>query len=264
MVSTASMSIYEKILIVDDEPHILHALVKSLRLRGYKAFGIGSGEEALNLLRTDNFSLMVLDLNLPGMDGTTVMQRAKEIQPNLLIIIMTGYASVDTAIAAVKNHAVDYLRKPVKTQLLSDTITKILAENRQRLNKEKLADAVVNFIGAQGILPNAEDTKDRLYLPPVSLDLTNHCIFIDNFAGRIDLSSGETKVLECLMKHPNQALSSKYIAQKVTGTNLNSMDANKIIRPYISRLRRKVPYLNRDPRILDTVHGIGYIFRPRA
>jgi len=203
-------------------------------------------------------------MHLPGMDGTAVMQHAKEIQPNLLVIVLTGYASVDTAIAAVKHQAADYLRKPVRTQLLSDTIQRILSENAARLHKEKIANAIIDYMGiADGISP-FQNSKNKLYLPPVSLDLVNRYIVIDNFANRISLSPGEAKVLECLMRHPNETLTSKYIAEHVMEAKFDGIDANKIVRPYISRLRKKAPYLNEYPKILDTVHGIGYIFRPRA
>lgn len=257
-------SAYYKLLIVDDEPHILHALVKSLTLRGYQVTGVGSGEEALELLRTSQYALMVLDMNMPGMDGVTTMRLAKSLQPNLLIIILTGYASVETAIAAVKNHAVDYLRKPVPTQLLSDAIKQVLAENEDRLRKEKLADAIADYMGAPGNASTNTGTNSMLYLPPVTLDLINRCIVLDNSEEKINLSTGETKVMECLMRHPNQSLTNKYIAQQIMKSDLDVHEATKVVRPYISRLRGKAPYLNEPPRILDTVHGIGYVFKPRA
>jgi len=264
MTATVQVNVRHKLLIVDDEPHILHALVKSLTLRGYHVTGARSGEEALEFLRTGQYELMVLDMNMPGMDGVTAMNLAKIIQPNLLIIILTGYASVETAIAAVKSHAIDYLRKPVSTRLLSDTIKRILAENAERLRKEKIADAIVDYIGAQGGSFALTGTNHMLYLPPVTLDLINRCLFIDNSKECINLSTGETKVMECLMQHANQPLTNKYIAQQIMKTELDGTEATKIVRPYISRLRRKVPTLNESPRILETIHGIGYVFNPRT
>lgn len=259
--SSSIVDINAKLLIVDDEPHILHALVKSLNMRGYQVTGATSGEEALKFLQAENFSLMVLDISMPGIGGITTMQQARDIQPNLLIIVLTGYANVESAIAAVKNHAVDYLRKPVKTQLLSDTIHKILSENAEKLRKETIADAVVNLVTGHTLTSLETQSSNQLHVPPITLNIIQRQITIDGYLDPISLSAGEVKILAYLMAHPNTVISNKSIAESMAETSFDEIDARKIVRPYISRLRRKVPYLNEKPRILDTVRGAGYIFR---
>lgn len=122
-----------RLLIVDDEPQIRSALVRALNLMGYQAEGAGSGYEALNLLADQAYDLMLLDLHLPGIDGITVMKRARLVHPNLMIVILTGRPSVESAVAAVKLRAADYLIKPVSVNEIVAAIRQTLQERTRQL-----------------------------------------------------------------------------------------------------------------------------------
>ncbi len=115
-----------RILVVDDEPHVRMALRRSLIACGYEVDDAASGPEALEMLSRRRYSLIVVDVRMPGMDGVEVMRRAREAQPDLQIIVLTGYASLESAIAAVRCRAADYLIKPVSLHQVVNVVARVL------------------------------------------------------------------------------------------------------------------------------------------
>lgn len=101
------------ILIVDDEQEFLELMQNRLHKRGFSVITAGTGEAALESVRRENFDAMVLDVKMPGIDGLEVLRRAKQIRPELPVILLTGHASTEAAIMGVESGAVDYLLKPV-------------------------------------------------------------------------------------------------------------------------------------------------------
>lgn len=100
------------ILLVDDEASILDSLGEGLRQAGYAVTEAASGEEAVSKLRSQRFDLVVTDLMMPGISGIELLKEAKNIQPKISVIILTGYGDMNSAIAALRLGADDYLLKP--------------------------------------------------------------------------------------------------------------------------------------------------------
>jgi len=100
------------ILIVDDEEGLQASLVTAFTMEGYRAAGAGSGEAALKLLNQDAFDILLTDLVMPGMDGIALMEQAIRRSPDLVVILMTGGATVESAVRALKGGAYDYILKP--------------------------------------------------------------------------------------------------------------------------------------------------------
>src|SRR3990172_4155600 len=117
-----------RVLVVDDELHLRLSLAEILRRRGHQVEEAGSGDEALNLVQSAPFDLMLLDMVMPGMSGVEVMRRARQLQPELLIIVLTAHASVENAIAAVKADVADYMLKPCNIDDLVVTVSRTLQE----------------------------------------------------------------------------------------------------------------------------------------
>jgi two-component system response regulator AtoC len=115
-----------RILVVDDEPAVRDSMSEWLREDGYEVSVAASGPEALELVKKQNSNIMLLDLKMPGMDGIETLKRAKEISPDTEIIMVTAYATVDTAVEAMKQGAYDYLVKPVEPEELDLQIKKIV------------------------------------------------------------------------------------------------------------------------------------------
>ncbi|MFQ5652840.1 MAG: sigma-54-dependent transcriptional regulator [bacterium] len=111
-----------KLLIIDDEKTIRDTLSEVLSEEGYLCEIAGDGEQAVKKISRESFDLVISDLRLPGIDGLEVLEKTLELSPQTLVVIITAYASVDTAVAALKKGASDYLVKPL---ILDDVIFKI-------------------------------------------------------------------------------------------------------------------------------------------
>ena len=116
-----------RILVVDDEPSMRDSLRDWLMEDGYEVGIAGSGEEALDMAREREWDVVLLDLKMPGMDGLETLRRLKEVLPEGEMLMMTAYASVDTAVTALKEGAFDYLVKPFDPDEVEVQIKKILA-----------------------------------------------------------------------------------------------------------------------------------------
>ncbi len=117
-----------RILIVDDEEIVRESLSAWLEKDGYTLATAPDGETALARIRKERWSLLLVDLKMPGIDGLQVLEEARNVQPDAVAVIMTAYATVDTAVAAMKIGAYDYLVKPFDPEELSLMIQKIVAQ----------------------------------------------------------------------------------------------------------------------------------------
>lgn len=113
-----------RVLIVDDEVRLVEAFKEKLTEDGMKVFTAFCADEALSVFKNESIDIAVLDIRLPDMDGVKLLLKLKQMEPTLEVIILTGYASVDTAIRSMKLGAYDYLTKPCKMSELSNIISK--------------------------------------------------------------------------------------------------------------------------------------------
>ncbi|MGC2061645.1 MAG: response regulator [Thermodesulfovibrionales bacterium] len=112
------------VLIVDDERDFVHTLLKRLKRRGLECEGVFSGEEAIEIVKSRKFNIVLLDMKLPGIDGNSTLVEIKKIQPQTEVIILTGHASANDGIVGMKNGAMDYLMKPVEFESLFEMLIK--------------------------------------------------------------------------------------------------------------------------------------------
>ncbi|MFO8058082.1 MAG: diguanylate cyclase [bacterium] len=115
-----------KILIVDDDQFYQEFCTEILSGEGYLVRSTYTGEEALEILRNENFHVVLVDLVMPGMHGMEVLEKAKQINPVIDVIIMTGHASVDSAVKCLKSGAGDYLTKPLNPEELKLTVKRTI------------------------------------------------------------------------------------------------------------------------------------------
>jgi DNA-binding NtrC family response regulator len=118
------------ILVVDDEPVVQDAVRWLLRAQGYDVDTAGNGEEALSRIAQHEFDVVVSDIKMPGLNGLDVLERSRALKPNLSVILMTGYASLETAIEALRLGAADYLRKPFELDDLTVSVERALRAHR--------------------------------------------------------------------------------------------------------------------------------------
>jgi DNA-binding NtrC family response regulator len=104
------------LLLVDDDPYILEGIGESLESNGYKVTRASSGEAAVDLLGASHFDLVITDLVMESTDGIQVLKKAKELNSDIQVIILTGFGDVDSAIEALRSQADDFLLKPCESQ----------------------------------------------------------------------------------------------------------------------------------------------------
>jgi len=125
-----------RILVVDDEPIMRDSLSDWLREDGYEVGTAENGPRALEMAKSEQWDVLLVDLKMPGMDGIEVMQEVKKINKDTPVIIITAYATVDTAVKAMKEGAYDYIVKPFNPEEIGLTIRNIIAH--QNLVKENI------------------------------------------------------------------------------------------------------------------------------
>jgi DNA-binding response OmpR family regulator len=276
-----------RLLIVDDEARLRTALRELLKLRGYHVGEAGSGPEALELLRHTSYDLMVLDMNMPKMDGVEAMRRARQVQPDLLIVVLTAHASLDSAIAAVRASAADYLLKPFEIEDLDAVISKALQERAQQMQRQKLLNVIgsaLDELRESAEAPQPPEAvplelappealelspKRVLHCAPLILDLQKRTVLVEEDPPRtVELTESEASMLATLMQHPDQVLPYVQLAQAAVnsesddGYALDEWDAKSIVRPCIHRLRRKIETAPEQPSLICTVRGRGYFYSP--
>lgn len=256
-----------RLLIVDDEP-IRMVLARAFTLLGYETTQASNGHEALAQLKHTPHHLMLLDLHMPGPDGLEVLRRAREIQPGLSVVVLTGHPTLESAIDALRADVVDYLQKPAGLDQVIDAVTQALQKRAARQHKEQLAGIV---LGSPHLLKTADDGSEHqpaghplsVNVPPLTLDFARREVEIDAPTPRtVSLSRGETAVLASLLSQPGEALSCVRLVSLAWGYQVDSDEAESIIRPYISRLRHKLEENPKQPRFLHTVRGHGYRLWP--
>ena len=134
------------ILVIDDEAIIRDNLERILTEEDYQVTTASCGRDALAMLTDTDFAVALLDLNLPDMHGIEVLKKAHEIDPNLLVIIVTGYASVESAVAALKLGAYDYIKKPFKADVIK-LIIRLALEAQQLKHQVGLLKRRLNLPG---------------------------------------------------------------------------------------------------------------------
>ncbi|MBI4878069.1 MAG: response regulator [Planctomycetes bacterium] len=126
-----------KLLIVDDETQFLEAIAKRLRKRGLEVHTAASGAEAIEIAGREQFDIALLDLKMPGMDGSQVLKELKQRHKHLEAVILTGHGSLESAVELTKLGAFGYLPKPYELEKLVDTLK---AAYEVRLKKKFAAD----------------------------------------------------------------------------------------------------------------------------
>jgi heterodisulfide reductase subunit A len=137
-----------RILVVDDELVVRDSLKEWLEEEGFSVAMAASGAEALAVLESGPFHLMLLDIKMPGMDGVEVLERAKALSPELTVLMMTAYATVETAVAAMKIGALDYLVKPFEVEALIPKVLQVFTQVEAAEARRVEAGAVVLCAGS--------------------------------------------------------------------------------------------------------------------
>ncbi len=158
------MTNHRKILIVDDEPSVRHSLREWFREDGFAVETAEDGETALRKMSGGPFDIIVVDLKMPGMDGIELQKRVREIDQEAAVIILTAFASVETAVQALKLGAFDYITKPVDPDDLSNTVRNALKQRELTEENIRLKAKVSEMMAATPIIGESRPMKRVLEL----------------------------------------------------------------------------------------------------
>ncbi len=139
----------EKVLLVDDEIDFVDTLAERMKTRGMNVSTSTSAKEAIKRVEEEGFDAVVLDLMMPEMDGLEALAAMKEKNPDLQVILLTGYGSVEKGVEAMKLGAMDFLEKPIDTANLAERIQKAQA-NRMILVEKKTEEKIRKIITGKG------------------------------------------------------------------------------------------------------------------
>ncbi len=142
----------DTILIVDDEKNYLVVLEALLSPEGYEIMTSDKAQEALRLIQESDIDLLLTDMKMPGMTGMELMEEAKKIKPEVPVIMMTAYGTIEMAVEAMKKHAYDYITKPFQNEELKLTIKKALENYRLVKENRRLSEALSERYGYRNIV----------------------------------------------------------------------------------------------------------------
>lgn len=145
-----------KILIVDDEPDICRALEFLLKREGYDCASVNSGEDAIEALKKDRFDIVITDIKMAKVDGMAVLTKAKEISHDTAVIMMTAFASIESAVEAMKRGASDYIVKPFLNEEIKLTIQKVWEQKKIITENIALKQQISQRIACMDFVANSQ------------------------------------------------------------------------------------------------------------
>ena len=220
-----------RILVVDDDLAVCRSIDRALRLEGYDVDTVSSGGEALEAVAMKSPDALVLDLQLPDIDGLAVCRRIREAGDDTPILMLTARQGIDDRVQGLDAGADDYLVKPF-------ALEELLARLRALLRRR--------FEGEGGVLRFGE----------LTLDLASR--EAHRGARAFSLTRIEFDLLELFLRHPRQVLTREVLLNKVWGFDFDS--GTNSLAVYVGYLRRKTE-AGGEPRCIHTVRGVGYVLR---
>lgn len=219
-----------KILIIEDDPEISSAIREGLDEAGYLTIVCRDGERALKLALSTTYSLILLDLMLPGLDGITICRKLREARVNTPILMLTARDTVNDRVLGLETGADDYLGKPFDYEELLARVRALLRrENSVKQARIQVDDLVI-------------DTSAKL---------------ISRAGKDIVLTGREYSLLEALATHTGQILSREAILERVW---LDDRSVSNVVDVYIRSLRKKVDD-GYGKKLIHTVYGMGYVLK---
>lgn len=227
----------EKILVVDDEDHIVELISYNLINSGYSVLTANNGIDAVRIAKEDNPNLILLDLMIPGLDGYDVCKaiRSDVNTKNISIIMLTAKGEELDKILGLELGADDYITKPFSIRELLARIKAILRRTKSLSESEeiyKCNDMCINF--------------ER-----------REVTILDN---KIDLTLKEFELLEILVKNRGKILTRETLLDKIWGYEY--VGETRTIDVHIRYLRKKIEVDDKNPRFIETIRGVGYRFNP--
>jgi DNA-binding response OmpR family regulator len=224
----------KRVMVVDDDPDTCALIVDVLVNEGYQVFPYLSGEPALDVLKQEQFDLILSDIRMPRVSGIDLLHHVRRLGLDTAVILMTAYASLETAIEALRGEAFDYVTKPFS-----------LSDLRQRVHQALEAP------------PSRQEQRFVRY-QDLTIDLHARRVWIDE--REIKLTRLEFDVLAYLASRQGRAVSREELLRHVWGHHEPLPSDSAKVKVCVRRSRLKLGDDGRDPRYIFNVWGVGYQF----
>ncbi|MBY4208397.1 response regulator transcription factor [Rhodococcus fascians] len=238
---TESPSTPATVLVVDDDTDVLSSLQRGLRLSGFTVITASDGAEALGVVSRTSPDAIVLDINMPVLDGASVVTALRAMGNDIPICVLSARSSVDDRIAGLESGADDYLTKPF---VLAELVARIKAMLRRR--------------GTGPVLPAADPglPNSAVAVGTLVVDIAGYRVHRGGVD--IDLTKREFELLAILARNKGVVLTRERLLELVWGYDFVA-DTN-VVDVFVGYLRRKLES-DGSPRILHTVRGVGFVVR---
>ncbi len=254
-----------RILIVDDEPGVRLVLEHTLLSEGYELETAVNGEEALQKIAATNYDLLLLDLHLGNIDGLQLLEAAHHKDETAVVIILTGYASMESAVEALRLGAFDYLFKPVMPDIIRQRVKSGLAERAQELERTQILEQMdalrqaLSVVDAKRAAVSRNDADKRFIRKgKLIIDRHHHTATLDTRL--LELTTAEYDILLRLAEESPNPVSAQQLLSTALGYQNHPAEAREKAKWYIHHLRRKVETDPKHPQFIKTVRGKGYLW----
>ena len=220
-----------RLLVVEDEKKVASFIKKGLEEEGYAVDLASDGEVGLDMALDGVHDLIILDMNLPMMDGISVLQKLRQKKMATPVLLLTVRATIEDKVLGLDSGADDYLTKPFAFEEL---VARVRALLRRR----------------------AEAEPSVLQIADLRLDPARRIVFRGD--EKIDLTPKEFSLLDYFMRNPGRVLTRTMIAEHVWDYDFDPM--TNVIDVYVNYLRKKIES-SREPKLIHTVRGVGYVMK---
>lgn len=233
----------DSVLLVEDDRDIAELIRVNLLELGVVTTVQEQGDQALNMALESDFSLLILDVMLPGVSGLDICRQVREQKPTQAIIMLTAKSSETDRVLGLELGADDYVTKPF-------SVRELQARVRSQLRKVHVLQAANSA--------DVIDNTSALVIGALHINQKNHqVIFQEN---ELELTATEFELLHHLASHPNQVFSRSQLLESVWGYHHSGYEHT--VNSHINRLRAKIEQDATSPQIVQTVWGVGYKFNP--
>lgn len=191
-----------RILLVDDEEKFTEILQQRLSRKNYIVETANSGLAALKIIENSEFDAALFDIKMNGMDGLELLVETKKFQPNMEVIMLTGYADVDSAIKAMKNGAYDYLTKPIKPVELELVLEKALEKKKLKEYNSNLIETIQRTSGRPNIVGVSESIVNLKHVIEKVADSTLPVLILGESGTGKELVASSLHYSSCRAQHP--------------------------------------------------------------
>jgi DNA-binding response OmpR family regulator len=253
-----------RILIVDDEAPIRTVIVDALSDRGHDARGVSNAVDAIEECQQRPFDLVLVDQKLPGkLDGLALLREIHRQWEDTAVIMLTGYASLDSAILALREGAADYLIKPASISQIMESVETAISKSHEEQHRRQLIAHLEETLRelkkpVLDMRSSAGQPSRFVQTPLLTMDRQKRLAVRGD--EELALTATEFDLLDYLVQHADRVVTAQELVKAIQGYDLAEADARPIVRVHIQRLRQKLEDDSENPRYILNVRGKGYRF----